>query len=379
MVGLALFTLASLASGFAPSLPALIAGRVLQGAGAALLVPCALSLIRRAYPDDAARAKAIATWATCGGVAQVLGPLVGGLLLAASDWRAIFFVNLPICLVGLWLTLKVGGGADDHGSRRLDVPGQLSVALAMVLLVVALIEGRELGWGNAWIVAAAALSVLCAASFVLIERRSASPMLPLSLFSSPVLSWISVTMLLGSAAFFGMLFVLNLYFLKGAGYTPLQTGMAMLPLALLATAGNVASARLAHVASPLGLMLAGSTLRLFAFAGLAWASTGFPYPLVALPLALIGFGSGLSNPMAISLMVSAADEKYSGAASGVSTTIGQLGASIGVAVFGAFLLDAQGIAEGTRTAAAICAALTAVNVIIVWRLRRRRDRRRPEG
>lgn len=277
----------------------------------------------------ARRAKAVATWATCGGVAQVLGPLVRGLLLAASDWRGIFLVNLPICLVGLWLTLKVGGGAADGGSRRLDVPGQLSAASAMVLLVVALIEGRELGWGNGWIVAAMGLSVVSAAAFLLVERRSEAAMLPLSLFGNPVLSWVSVTMLLGSAASFGMLFVLNLYFLRGVGYTPLQTGMAMLPLALSATAGNVASARLAHSASPLGLMLAGPTLRLVAFAGVAWASIGFSYPLIAVPLALIGFGSGLSNPMAISLVLSAADQKHSGVASGVSTTIGQLGASIG--------------------------------------------------
>lgn len=372
MIGLALFTLASILNGFAPSLPVLIAGRVLQGVGAAFLVPNALSLIRHAYPDDRGRARAVATWATCGGVAQVFGPIVGGLLLAAFDWRSIFLVNVPICFIGAWLALRIKGQADDGGSRRFDVPGQLSAASAMVLLIAALIEGHELGWGSGWIVATLVLAVLSAASFVLAERRSASPMLPLSLFSSPVLSWVSVTMLLGSAAFFGILFVLNLYFLKGAGYTPLHTGMAMLPLALFATAGNIASARLAHVASPLGLMLTGSMLRLVAFAGIALASTLLSYPLIALPLALVGFGSGLSNPMAISLVLSATDKKHSGAASGVLTTIGQLGAAIGVAIFGTFLADGDRIADGTRTAAAICIVLTAMNIVIIGRLWRRR-------
>jgi len=372
VIGLALFTLASVINGCAPSLPTLIAGRVLQGVGAAFLVPNALSLIRHAYPDDTMRARAVATWATCGGVAQVLGPLDGGFLLAAFDWRSIFLVNVPICLIGVWLALRIRDQASNGGSRRFDVPGQLSAASAIVLLIAALIEGRELGWGNGWIVAALVVAILSAVSFVLVERRSASPMFPLSLFSSPVLSWISVATLLGSAAFFGILFVLNLYFLKGAGYTPLHTGMAMLPLALFATAGNIASARLAHVASPLGLMLTGSMLRLVAFAGVALASTALSYPLIALPLALVGFGSGLSNPMAISLVLSATDKKHSGATSGVLTTIGQLGAAIGVAIFGTFLADADRIADGTRTAAAICVALTAMNIAIIGRLWRRR-------
>jgi len=178
VIGLALFTLASVINGCAPSLPTLIAGRVLQGVGAAFLVPNALSLIRHAYPDDTMRARAVATWATCGGVAQVLGPLVGGLLLAASDWRSIFLVNVPICFIGVWLALRIRGQADDGGSRRFDVPGQLSAASAIVLLIAALIEGRELGWGNGWIVAALVLAVLSAVSFVLAERRSASPMFP---------------------------------------------------------------------------------------------------------------------------------------------------------------------------------------------------------
>jgi DHA2 family methylenomycin A resistance protein-like MFS transporter len=138
-------------------------------------------------------------------------------------------VNVPICLVGIWLTLKMDSQTGDHGSRRLDLPGQLSAAFAMILLIAALIEGREFGWRNGWILAALTLSGLSALSFVIIERKSESPMLPLFLFSNPVFSWIVLTVLSGAAAFFGMLFVLNLYFLRGVGYTPLQTGLAMMP------------------------------------------------------------------------------------------------------------------------------------------------------
>jgi DHA2 family methylenomycin A resistance protein-like MFS transporter len=150
--------------------------------------------------------------------------------------------------------------------------------------------------------------------------------------------------------------------------------MAMLPLALFATTGNLTSARLAHMISPMGLMIAGAAFRLIGFAGVAVASAGFSYPLIALPLLLIGFGSGLSNPMAISVMLSTTDKKYSGITSGISTAIGQLGASIGVAIFGAFLADAHRIADGTRIAATISTALTASIILIIWHLWRQRDR-----
>jgi DHA2 family methylenomycin A resistance protein-like MFS transporter len=374
LIGLVLFTIASLVSGCAPSLPVLIGGRILQGVGASLLVPCALSLITHAYKDNIARAKALAFWSSCGGVALVIGPLLGGLLLSVFDWRSIFIVNVPICLCGLWLTLKIDRQTGDYGSRRLDVPGQLCAALAMILLISALIEGREVGPSSGWILTAIALSALSATSFVIIERRSKSPMLPLSLFANPVFSLILYTVLSGSAAFFGMLFVLNLYFLQGAGYTPLQTGLAMLPLALLATTGNLATGRLATVFRPMGLMLAGATVQMFGFAGAALASAGFSYRLIVLPLLLIGFGGALRNPMATSVILSTVDKKYSGITSGTSTAAAQLGASVGVAIFGAFLADAERIADGTRITAAISAASTALNILITWHLLRQRDR-----
>jgi DHA2 family methylenomycin A resistance protein-like MFS transporter len=374
MIGLGLFTAASLVSGCARSLSVLVAGRILQGVGASLLVPCALSLITHAYPDNIARAKAIASWASWGGVALVLGPLIGGLLLAVFDWRSIFFVNVPICLVGIWLTLKLDGQASDRGSRRLDLPGQLSAAFAMILLIAALIEGRQFGWSNGWILAAVALSVLSTLSFVIIERKSKSPMLPPLLFANPLFSWIVFTVLSGSAAFFGMLFVLNLYFLQGVGYTPLQTGIAMMPLALLATTGNLASAKLAHLVNPMRLMITGSVILLTGFAGIAFASTGFSYPLIALPLLLIGFGGGLRTQMATSVILSTVDKKYSGIASGIATATGQLGASIGVAIFGAFLADPHRIAQGTRVAATFSAAANALTILIIWQLWRQRER-----
>jgi DHA2 family methylenomycin A resistance protein-like MFS transporter len=274
----------------------------------------------------------------------------------------------------MWLTLRIDGHISDHGSRRLDLPGQLSAVLAMILLNAALIEGGRVGWSNSWILAALVLSALATLSFVIIERRSGSPILPLSLFSNPVFSWICVTVLLSSATFFGMLFVLGLYFLQGAGYTPLQTGLAMLPFALLATAGNLASARLAGRISPMSLMLAGSAVRLIGFAGLAVGGADVCYPLMALELGLMGFGSGLGNPMTISVLISTVDRKYSGVASGISRATGQLGSAIGVAIFGAFLADPHHISDGTRLVASISTASTVFVTLVIWHVWQQRDR-----
>ncbi len=247
----------------------------------------------------------------------------------------------------------------------------------MVSLNAALIESARVGWDNRWILAALMLSALSTLSFVIIERTSRSPMLPPSLFSNPVFSWVCVTVLLSSATFFGMLFVLSLYFLQSAGYTPLQTGLAMLPFALLATAGNLASARLADRIGPMGLMLVGSAVRLIGFAGLALGGADVSYPLMALELILIGFGSGLGNPMTISVLISAVDRKYSGVASGMSRATGQLGSAIGVAIFGAFLADPRHISDGARLAAGMSTGSTAFVTLVIWHVWRHRDRASP--
>lgn len=377
LVGLSLFTLSSLLMSCAPSLAVLIAGRVLQGIGAALLVPCALSLLTHAYTEPAARARAIASWAAWGGAALVLGPLVGGALLAVFDWRSIFLVNVPIGGVGIWLTLQMPALADDRGSRRLDLPGQISAALALLLMVGGLIEGGEVGWRSRLVLAMFIIAALAVLTFIVVERRSRAPMLPLRVFSNPVLTWVVAVMLCGAAAFSGMLFVLNLFFLQGAGYSPLRTGMAMLPLAACATAGNLAAARLAHRLDPLGIMIIGAAIRLPGFVGIALASTMDSYPWFIVPLLLIGLGSGLSNPMAMSVLLSATDRRYAGVTSGLATATGQLGAAIGVAVFGAFLLDTPHIADGTRLAALASASVSLVILLTIVQLRRHLRRTSP--
>ncbi|ASL48951.1 Multidrug resistance protein Stp (plasmid) [Burkholderia sp. AD24] len=374
MLGLALFTASSLLCGCAPTLPLLIAGRILQGVGASLLVPCSLSLLTHAYPDAKERAKAIASWASWGGAALVLGPLAGGALLAAFDWRSIFLVNVPIGLLGIWLTLKTVSPVDNRGSRRLDLLGQMTAATAMILVTAALIESSEYGYGDKWALGAFALAAVSALAFVVVERKARAPMLPLFLFANPVFSWICYIFMSGSAAFFGMLFVLSLYLQRVAALTPLQTGVALLPLSLCVMAGNIASARLSHRFDPMNLMFAGAAIRLVGFAGVALVNTAYSYVLIAPLLLLIGFGGGLGSPMSTSVFMSTVDRQYSGIASGVSRATGQIGSAIGVAIFGGFVADTHQIAQGMRMSAAISSVLTASIVLAVcylFRLSRR--------
>lgn len=374
MAGLFLFTLASLVCGCAPTMAVLIAGRVLQGVGASLLVPCSLSLLTHAYPDGRARAKAIASWASWGGAALVFGPIAGGALLAIFDWRSIFLVNVPIGLCGVWLTLRTPVQTDDHGARRPDVAGQASAATAIVLLTAALIEGNERGWRSGWIVGALALCAAAAVCFIAVERRARAPMLPLFLFRDPTFSWVAYIFMSGAAAFFGMLFVLSLYFQEAAGYTPLQTGIALLPLSVCVLVGNMTSARVSHRIDPMTLMLAGAAIRFIGFIGLAFVGTGYAYVHTAPALLLIGFGGGLGSPMSTSVFMSSVEKQYAGIASGIARATGQIGSSIGVAIFGAFVGNLREVAQGTRFAAIVSAFLTASIIIVVWRLTRQRQR-----
>jgi DHA2 family methylenomycin A resistance protein-like MFS transporter len=372
IIGLTFFSVASLVSGCAPSMWVLIAGRILQGIGASLLVPCSLSMLAHAYPDSRERAKAIASWSSWGGAALVVGPLIGGFLLKFFDWRSIFLVNIPFTLVGIWLTLRTGRQVGGQSSRRLDIPGQSTAAITIILLTAALIEGSRLGTHNAWIRSAIVIAMLSAVAFVIIERKSKSPMLPLFLFSNPLFSTVAYMFLSGSAAFFGMLFVLSLYFQDFVGYTPLQTGIALLPLSVCVLAGNIISGKLLHRLTPLQLMLIGGVVRLVGFVGLAFVDIDFPYPVIATLLALVGFGGGLGAPMSTSIFMSTVDKPYMGIASGISRATAQIGSALGVAIFGAFIGDAHDMVFGTKMAALLAAILTGSIIVTNFYLLRQR-------
>src|SRR5437868_10278988 len=212
MAGFALFTAASLACALASNATILIAARCVQGLAAAILVPNSLALLNHAYPDAKARGRAVAIWAAGASLALTAGPFVGGALITLVGWRAIFLVNLPIGLAGLWLAWRFAEETPRLQQRELDLPGQIAAVAALGVLAGALIEAGQKGWHHPFVLAGFAVAAASALLFVVQERRAAQPMLPLSLFGQRMFALTALVGLLVNIAIYGLLFVLSLYF-----------------------------------------------------------------------------------------------------------------------------------------------------------------------
>src|SRR6185437_6126808 len=245
MAGFAIFTAASVGCALAPDAAVLIAARAAQGLGAAILVPNSLALLSHAYPDDRDRGRAVGTWAAGASLALTAGPLVGGGLIALSGWRAIFLVNLPIGLAGLWLTWRYASETTRSPQRELDLPGQVLAIASLGALAAALIEGGHAGWGNPWVIAGFIAALLFGALFVMQERHAAQPMLPLQLFGHRMFALTSLIGLLVNVAFYGLIFVFSLYFQQINHWSPLATGLAFVPMMGAVLPVNLIAPRLA--------------------------------------------------------------------------------------------------------------------------------------
>src|SRR5690349_4843890 len=239
VAGFALFTAASALCGLAPGLGAVIGARAVQGVGAAVLVPCSLILLTHAYQAPHDRARAVGFWAAGASVALSAGPLVGGALIATLGWRAIFFINVPIGLLGIQLTLRYARETPPAPGRRLDLPGQAAAVVALAVLAAATIEGGRTGWTQPAVLAGYAVALIAVCAFVAIEARSAARMLPLGFFRSRTFSAASAMGLLLNIAVYGLIFVLSLYFQRAQGRSPLETGLAFAPMTGIVMATNI--------------------------------------------------------------------------------------------------------------------------------------------
>src|SRR5437868_13370584 len=232
-LGLAVFTGASLACGLAPSGGFLIGARIVQGLGGALMNPATLSIITATF-EPRERGKAIGIWAGVSAMALAIGPLVGGLLTQHVNWNWIFFINVPVGLLGLISAPAfIDESRDTTAEQRLDVPGLATSALGLFSLTYAFIEGNNKGWSSALILGAFALAALSLVAFVLLERHQRGPMLDLSLFRNRTFSGANSAMLFVGLAMFGTFFYVSLYMQNVLGYSPVQTGASFLPMTLL--------------------------------------------------------------------------------------------------------------------------------------------------
>src|SRR5215831_17929791 len=232
VIGIVVFTLASLWCGLASSGEMLIAARIVQGGGAALMNPATLSIIAATFPPRQ-RGTAIGIWAGVSALALAIGPLVGGLITEHLTWNWIFFVNVPVGILGIAASFVFIDESKDETHSRLDIPGLATSALGLFALTYALIEGNNYGWGSARIVGSFAIAVVALASFLVLERTQRAPMLPLDLFRNRTYTGANTVILLVALSMFGVFFFVSLYMQNILGYSAVQAGAAFLPMTLL--------------------------------------------------------------------------------------------------------------------------------------------------
>ncbi|MEU0075312.1 MFS transporter [Streptomyces sp. NPDC006332] len=357
-LGTTVFTLASVACGLAGNLPTLIGARVVQGVAAAVVLPASLALVRQAYTDPARRARAVALWAAGGSAAVALGPVAGGALTTAWDWRGIFFVNLPVGALILALLLRAP--RSERRPAPLDLPGQVTAVLALTALAFAVIEGGTAGW------AAGAVAVVAAIAFLRIEARTPHPVVPLGLFRDRT---VVATVAAGAAvsvAFYSMVFVFSLFFQQVQGRSALAAGLTFLPMTGLIAVTNVVAGKLAGRHGPRLPMLVGQGLAVAGLLGLLYVDAGTPTALVAVLLVPMALGCALTVPPLTAAMMDAVPAERAGLAAGMLNAARQVSGGLGIAVFGALVSD--GFVGGMRLSLAISAALLVVTFALSCRL-----------
>jgi EmrB/QacA subfamily drug resistance transporter len=371
VLGIGVFTVSSLLCAVAPNVEFLIAARMLQGIGGALLTPGSLAIIEASFrPTD--RARAIGAWSGLGGVATAFGPLLGGWLIGAISWRAIFVINLPIGIFVAWAaTEHVSESRDPIAAERIDYQGAILTALGLAGTTYALIEASD---PSAAVLVAGIGGVLALVAFFFAERRSPMPMLPLEIFRSRQFSAANAVTFVVYAALGGFFFLLVAFLQISMGYTPIEAGAASLPVTLLMLLFSARSGALAQRIGPRLPLTVGPLIIAAGLLLLMLVAPGDPYLTSILP-AIVVFGLGLTLVVApvTATVLAAADARHSGVASGVNNAVARVGGLLAVAVLplavgltGDSFYDPEKMTDGFHMAMMICAILAALGGILAW-------------
>ena len=381
VVGLAIFTISSLACGMAGSGEVLIGARIVQGVGAALMNPATLSIITATFPPEQ-RGAAIGIWAGVSALALAIGPLVGGLLTEHASWNWIFFINVPVGVLAIAASfLLIDESKDTSEEQRLDLPGLLTSGIGLFSLTYGLIEGNAYGWTSARIVGAFTVALVALVAFVMLERHQRVPMLDLGLFRNRTFAGANAVMLLVALAMFGVFFFVSLYMQNILGYSAVQAGAAFLPMTLLIVLIAPIAGKTSDRFGSRWLMGTGMTLlslQLLYFSTLGVHETYWKL----LPAMLIG-GVGMAlvmTPSAAAAM-SGVPVAKAGVGSAVLNSARQVGGSVGIALIGAIVQHQvgdqrtpQAFVDGLSTAlevAALIALAGAVLAVTIVRAARR--------
>jgi len=377
LIGLAVFTGASLAAGLAGSAGVLVAARAVQGLGAALVTPTTLAIISAAYPRSRERAAAVGIWAGVGAVALAVGPLIGGVLAQHASWGWIFEINVPVGIA----TLLLGGWAITESRepvrRRLDVPGLLLTTVALTALTWALIEGAPRGWTSALVLGALAVAAVAGLAFVAVEQRSADPMVAVALFRDRVFSGGIVAMMLWAFGLFGIYFFTSLYLQGVLGFSPTEAGLAFLPMALCMVTGAVLSERIARALGAARVVGGAMLLMGIGIATVSLLGADASYLALMPSFVVIGIGGGLTTPLTATIL-GAMPGNRAGVASGLFNASREVAGLLGITVIGAILSVRQSAAvrrgalpvdaflSGYRLGLLVAAALVAVGGLAAW-------------
>lgn len=360
LTGIVIFALASSACGFAPDAALLIAGRVLQGVGAAMMLPCSLALINHAAAGQPERrAMAVGWWTAVGGITVAAGPIVGGLLIGVTSWRSIFLVNLPVCAIAVWLAFKCEETQRPAFRRGFDVLGQLLGVIALSAAIGAVIEVQPLGPGNPLVWICASIGVAASIAFVYRQTWAQAPMLPLSLFKSRIFCGAVIFGSIANFTYYGMVFVLSLYLQRVLGYTPAVAGLAFLPLTATFLVVNIVSGWWVGKAGSRAPMMTGALIDAVGFSLLAIVATAsVPYWQLAIAFVMMPGGMGLGVPAMTTAVLADVERERSGIAAAVLNAARQAAGAMGVALFGALAGDEpHHVVAGLKTSAIIAAGL----------------------
>ncbi|MBF8740645.1 DHA2 family efflux MFS transporter permease subunit [Pseudomonas guariconensis] len=360
LLALLVFTGASVACGLAPSVVELIAARAIQGIGAALMLPSSMALLVEAYPDAKARARAVALWGGISALALVSGPMLGGLLVELVDWRSIFYLNVPFCLIALGCCALRRSRLVIQ-PRSIDWSGQVLSALALVSLVFALIEGPVWGWSNTWVIATVLVALVSGVAFIYSQKTRREPMLPLNLFESRTFSAAIGAGFLQTLAYYGSLFVLP-FALQGQGRTSLEIGLAMIPMTIAtgvmaSLSGRLSNAFGARSIGAAGMLCGALGAALLALYGLDRVS-------LMIGGLLIGLG-GATLPVIVGACLASVPSGKVGVGSGALNAARQCGGVTGIALLGATL---EGPGRATGALSIIALAFVAAGLLTVLRL-----------
>lgn len=360
-LGLLIFGVASLGCGISWSTVSLIGFRVLQGMGSAIMIPSSLSIINHNFSHQPHnRARAVALWTAAGGVAMAAGPILGGLLMHISNWRMIFFVNLPICAAGILCSFKlVTNGRKPN--KGFDLPGQFTWMLALTALIASIIEWHHLGPEHPLIYGGVIFSIIALIIFLRIERKAKAPILPLDLFKKSNFNFLVGLGMLFNGAYYGTIFILSLYLQQVLHYSSISAGLGFLPLTAGFILSNLVSSKVMAKFGTRVPILIGVGIFVTGFIMLLIAKDNTPYWQLFIPFFTIPLGMGLAVPAMTTGILSTVDKTRSGIASAVLNTTRQAAGAIGVAVFGAMT---NGGASAIVHAISISAIISAGGLLI---------------